>query len=202
MPLPNRVTPEGEIIADPSRGDLMGNRGRIHRADKTLGTARWASRSWIACALSFRNRHRPELMAPGSYTELFFLDETTAYAAGHRPCAECRRADYAAFRDLWADLFGAAGAPGIDAALHAARVTRDRRKVVFPAVAAGLPDSTMIRTPAGPAVILGNTLRPWHRSGYGPPEDRPRGQVEVLTPAPVVEMLRAGLPSALHHTAA
>lgn len=200
IPRRNRVTPEGEIVADPARGVLMGNRGRLHRADGSLGPALWATRAWITCALSFRGRHR-EIMAPGSYTELFFLDEATAYAAGHRPCAECRRAAFRAFRELWEKEFGPAGAPKIDLALHAARVRRDRTKVVFAAAAEGLPDGTMIRREAGPALLRGDAALPWRPGGYGAPEPRPTGRVTVLTPAPVVALFAAGLSPDLHHTA-
>ena len=104
MPLQNRVTPEGEIIATPARGLMMGNRGgRLHRPDKTLTARRWTSRAWIACRLEFNNRHR-RVMSPNSYTELFFLDEATALAAGHRPCFECRRQDFMAFAQIWAGV--------------------------------------------------------------------------------------------------
>jgi hypothetical protein len=200
MPLRNRVTPEGEIVADLARGTLMGNRGRLHGADGRFGAALWTTKAWIACALSFRGRRR-EIMAPGSYTELFFLDEATAFAAGHRPCAECRRAAHLGFRALWEGAFGPARAPEIDAALHAARVGRGRTKVVFEAAAESLPDGTMIRTATGPALILGEAILPWGPCGYGAPRPRPRGAVPVLTPAPVVVLFRAGLRPGLHATA-
>jgi hypothetical protein len=200
MPLRNRVTPEAEIVADPARGTLMGNRGRLHRADGTFGAALWTTKAWIACALSFRGRRR-EIMAPGAYTELFFLDEATAFAAGHRPCAECRRAAFVNFRALWEGAFGPARAPAIDAALHAARVGRDRSKIVFDAAAETLPDGTMIRTATGPALILGPAILPWGPGGYGTPRPRPGGTVSVLTPAPVVVLFRAGLRPGLHATA-
>ena len=99
MPLQNRVTPEGEIIATPHRGLMMGNRGGcFHLPDRTLGARRWATRQWIACVLEFKGRHRAAMMQPNRYTELFFLDEATALAAGHRPCFECRRRDAERFR--------------------------------------------------------------------------------------------------------
>jgi hypothetical protein len=200
MPRQNRVTPEGEIIADPARGALMGNRGRLHRPDGTLGPTRWTTKAWIACAMTFKERHRT-IMAPGSYTELFFLDEATAYAAGHRPCAECRREAFVSFRDLWRDVHGPALAPGIDAVLHAARTRRDRTKVTFAAPASTLPDGTMIRTETGPALLRGDAALPWTPSGYAPARPRPQDTVTVLTPAPIVALFRAGLPMALHPTA-
>lgn len=200
MPLRNRVTPEGDIVALPARGTLMGNRGRLHRADRSLGPSLWTTKAWIACRLAFRGRHR-EIMAPRSYTELFFLDEATACAAGHRPCAECRRADFLAFRDLWRNAFGAARAPDIDAALHTTRTRRDRSKVTFEAPAPDLPDGAMIRTATGSALLLGDAALPWRPEGYGPPAPRPRGTATVLTPAPLVTLLRAGLAVALHPSA-
>jgi hypothetical protein len=203
MPMPrrNRVSPEGEILADPARGLLMGNRGRLHRADGSLGRALWTTRAWIACALAFRGRRRA-IMAPGSYTELFFLDEATAYAAGHRPCAECRRADFLAFRTLWEDAFGPARAPQIDAALHASRVGPDRTKAVFEADAGELPAGTMIRTATGPALLRDDAALPWTPAGYAAAGPRPEGRAIVLTPAPVVALYRAGLRPGLHPTAA
>jgi len=200
MPQRNRVTPEGEIIADPARGALMGNRGRLHHADGTPRPSLWTTRAWIACALSFGDRRR-RIMAPGSYTELFFLDEATAFAAGHRPCAECRRAEFRAFRALWEGKFGPARAPGIDAALHAARVGRDRSKVTFDAATETLPDGTMIRTETGPALLLGRKALPWTPGGYGESRPRPAGMAAVLTPAPTVALFRAGLRPAIHPTA-
>ena len=200
MPLRNRVTPEGEIVADPANGTLMGNRGRLHRADESFGAPLWTTKAWIACALSFRGRRR-EIMAPGSHTELFFLDEATAFAAGHWPCAECRRAAHLGFRALWEGAFGPARTPGIDAALHAARVGRGRTEVVFEAAAETLPDGTMIRTATGPVLILGPAVLPWGPAGYGASCTRPRVSVTVLTPAPLVVLFRAGLRPGLHATA-
>ncbi len=194
----NRVTPVGEIVADPSRGALMGNRGCLHDAAGRLGRARWRTQAWIACRLSFRGRHR-EVMAPGRYTELFFLDEATAYAAGHRPCAECRRADFTRFMEVWRECFGPTDRVGIvDRALHAARVDRQRRKITFFAPAATLPGGTMIRSADGPALIRDGALRHWSNGGYGNRTALPRGAVEVLTPEPVVAQLRSGLPVAFH----
>ncbi|MET0192678.1 MAG: hypothetical protein ABW200_04810, partial [Hyphomicrobiaceae bacterium] len=104
MPLQNRVTPAGEIIATPHRGLMMGNRGGcFHRPDQTLKARRWATRQWIACLLDFKGRRR-QLMQPNRYTELFFLDEATALAAGHRPCFECRRASATCFAELWSKV--------------------------------------------------------------------------------------------------
>ncbi|MEL7303179.1 MAG: hypothetical protein AAGJ53_05760, partial [Pseudomonadota bacterium] len=131
-PLQNRVRPDGEIVAISERGTMMGNRGgRIHTTDKTLSRRRWASHHWICCVLEFRGRQR-EVMAPRSYTELFFLDEATAFAAGHRPCFECRRADANRFAEVFAETRSdsdsgdtvkttRATVAEIDAVLHAER---------------------------------------------------------------------------------
>ena len=128
MPLQNRVTPEGEIIATPHRGLMMGNRGgAFHLPDRTLGHRRWATRQWIACVLEFKGRHRAAMMQPNRYTELFFLDEATALAAGHRPCFECRRRDAERFAALWgADARVARARPGARDGRGAARRARRR----------------------------------------------------------------------------
>ncbi|HEX3456598.1 MAG TPA: hypothetical protein VHR97_01465, partial [Candidatus Baltobacteraceae bacterium] len=121
MPLQNRVTPFGEVAALPGRGMLMGNRGVLHDDDRRI-VRTWDVRRWIACVLEFRGRKR-EVMTPRRYTELFFLDEAAAFSAGHRPCAECRRADYVRFRDLWVARFGRpAGADDVDARIHGDRL--------------------------------------------------------------------------------
>ena len=121
MPLQNRVTPFGEIVAEPWRGRLMGNRGCLHD-ERGVIRRHYATRRWIACRLFFRGRRRAPLMVPGRFTELFFLDEATALAAGHRPCAECRRSDYNRFSDLWSAFHpGQTGADAIDEQLHGLR---------------------------------------------------------------------------------
>jgi hypothetical protein len=132
MPLQNRVTPWGEIVATPERGLFMGNRGCLHDGQRRV-TKAWARTPWVTCLLEFKDRHR-EVMSPGQYTELFFLDEATALAAGHRPCATCRRADYDAFKALWLEANPelAARSEGktteIDKLLHAERVDARRNK--------------------------------------------------------------------------
>src|ERR1700760_3735620 len=139
MPLRNRVTPFGELIATPERGLVYGNRGCLHDADGAI-RRRSGGKRWIACRLRFRDRRRSPLMVPGRYTELFFLDEATALAAGHRPCAECRRADYERLTALWAELHpGQRGADAIDSQLHRERL--DRRG---DAAIDQLPDGVMV----------------------------------------------------------
>lgn len=205
MPLQNRVTPEGEIVADAARGTMMGNRGgAFHDADRRLGRRRWVSRQWICCRLAFKGRRR-EVMAPGRYTELFFLDEATAYAAGHRPCFECRREDALRFAELFARVRGLpsrATAPAMDRVLHAERVDGRGRKAAFQAPLGDLPDGTFIRGQDRPQLVLAGRLYPWSHQGYGAPEIGIAGQmVDVLTPRTVVAVLSAGLRPLFHPTA-
>lgn len=207
MPLQNRVTPEGEIVATPHRGLLMGNRGgAFHRPDRTLGRRRWASRQWIACLLAFKGRHR-EIMQPRSYTELFFLDEATALAAGHRPCFECRRTDARRFAELWATALGLAEpppAPRMDCVLHAERLDARGEKRIFLAEIADLPDGVMLQSgsPDVDYLIDGPYLFPWTLAGYRAPVSRPpQGVVRVLTPPSIVAVLSAGYRPMLHASA-
>jgi hypothetical protein len=204
MPLQNRVTPTGEIVADPARGTLMGNRGILHDASRRLGAARWRHRSWICCRLSFKDRRRA-VMAPRRYTELFFLDEATALAAGHRPCFECRREAFRAFQTAWRRAFGSAdsSAAAMDRGLHRARVERrTRRQIRFEAPLDELPDGVLVlldQAPSSPLLVLRDRLLPWRASGYGSSRPRPAAiGCRVLTPAPIVAVVRAGYAPALH----
>lgn len=190
MPLQNRVTPFGEIVAEPWRGSLTGNRGCLHNAERRLGTARWRSALWIACLTEFRGRRR-DPMPPREWTALFFWDEACAFAAGHRPCAYCRREDYRRFRRAW----DAAGLPGkraveMDRVLHAARLTPGREKRLYRAEASSLPPGTMIAVAGEPVLIAGDGALVWN-AGYRP-TPMPRGNIEVLTPAPLVAVLANG----------
>src|SRR5262245_60682442 len=210
MPLQNRVTPEGDIIATPHRGLMMGNRGGcFHLPDRTLGARRWATRQWIACVLEFKGRHRQAMMQLNRYTELFFLDEATALAAGHRPCFECRRRDAERFAELWAETRkwpAPARAPEMDLALHGERVGARGQKVTYRAQAEGLPGGSFVRL-TGEGVtqaylVEDNRLLPWTPAGYGPPlPRRKRREVEVLTPRSIVAVLSAGYRPMLHPSA-
>lgn len=212
MPLQNRVTPEGEIIATPHRGAMMGNRGgAFHLPDRALGSRRWATRQWIACVLDFKGRHR-EVMQPNRYTELFFLDEATALAAGHRPCFECRRADADRFAELWAKVHGEperARAPAMDDVLHTERVDRERNKITYRARRADVPSGTFVRYAGGRAkagcyLIVGNNLLEWDPGGYTALvfPTAIAEEVEVLTPPSIVAVLSAGYRPMLHDSAA
>ena len=204
MPLQNRVLPTGEIVAEPGRGLMMGNRGCLHGLSRELGVTRWRSRLWICCVLDWRGRRR-DPMPPGRWTALFFLDEATALAAGHRPCAYCRRGDYRDFTAAWQGARGLDGpplAPEMDRALHGERVDRRRRQVTRRASAAGLPDGAMIRADGRTGLYLGGGLRPWSWDGYGAPVPvRAAGDVEVLTPPSIVAAITAGYRPMIHPTA-
>ncbi|MEN8196903.1 MAG: hypothetical protein ABFS30_10385 [Pseudomonadota bacterium] len=197
MPLQNRVTPSGEIIADSARGLFMGNRGILHDDARRLGKARWRHRNWITCLLDFKGRRR-DVMSPRRYTELFFLDEAVALAAGHRPCAECRHDRYRAFLAAWTAGAGHDGPPPraheLDATLHAARLdSGTRRQRTFRADLAALPDGIFIRLKDSPFLVLGDRLLRWAPGGYGDAAARPSGgPVCVLTPRPTVAAMTAG----------
>jgi hypothetical protein len=205
MPLQNRVDPFGELRAVPARGLFLGNRGgRIHRDDRTLARRRWTSRAWICCRLAFKNRHRA--VWGNSYTELFFLDEPTAFAAGHRPCFECRRADAVAFAQAWARAHGLGVAPragAMDEVLQAQRLD-GRAKRHHRARLDALPDGAMIvLADDQPLAVRSDALPPWSFAGYGAPRARPRGiEVDLLTPPAMVAVLSAGYRPHWHPTAA
>ena len=164
----------------------MGNRGRLHDAEKRI-VRPWQVRRWITCVLRFKDRHR-EVFTPNRYTELFFLDEATALAAGHRPCAECRRARYEEFRDLLA----VRTADEIDRALHADRLDQDGRKRTYRAALRSLPDGTMVEDRGAPHLLWRGKLWPWSFSGYGAGVALTGTEVDVLTPRSIVSAIRAG----------
>jgi hypothetical protein len=181
MPLRNRVTPLGEIVAVPERGLVFGNRGVLHDESGRI-VRRSATRRWIACRLAFRDRRRDPVPRPGRYTGLFFLDDATAFAAGHRPCAECRRADY----NRVLAVLGVGGADALDVQLGA------ERKAPRPRVdAAALPDGAFVLEDGRPCLVIGGRIRTWSPGGYGPPRSTP-GDVELITPPSLVRVLSAG----------
>jgi hypothetical protein len=204
MPLQNRVAPTGEIVADPARGLLMGNRGCLHGPGRQLGTSRWRTPAWIWCVLDFQGRRR-DPMPPGRWTALFFLDEATALAAGHRPCAYCRRADFLRFAEAWRaarQLPSRPPARDMDLTLHRERVDRARRQRTHRAPARPLPDGVLIRVAGTVGLLLGGQLRPWSFQGYGAPAAGPRPElVEVLTPPSTVAAIAAGYQPMLHPSA-
>ena len=165
----------------------MGNRGgRFHRVDRTLGARRYVSRRWIACVCEFRGRHRDVWSA--GYTELFFLDEVTALAAGHRPCFECRRADALRFSAAFGGLDADAMDHALDAERRAGRAKRRHRMAIDT-----LPDGAMIAHGGAAFAVRGDALLRWSFSGYGPPQARPRGiEADVLTPPSICAALAQG----------
>jgi hypothetical protein len=187
MPLRNRVTPLGELVADPARGLVYGNRGCLHDADGRIRPV-YPTRRWIACRLRFKDWHRGPLLQPGRFTELFFLDEATAFAAGHRPCALCRREDYERFMELCE----AGGADAIDARLHAERLDGRVRRL-HDAPLDELPDGAFVLQRDVAHLVLGERLREWSPAGYVASRPRPpAGSARVLTPPTLVTVLRAG----------
>ena len=169
----------------------MGNRGRLHDEHRRIVRFTQVPR-WLACVLEFRGRHR-QVMRPGYYTELFFLDEATAFAAGHRPCAECRSRDYRRFRSLWETLFGAPATAGtIDARLDEERRDGDVKRTHRAGVAT-LPDGTYVAVDGVAWLVAGDALLAWSPHGYTRRVERPRdGDVDVLTPRSIVAVLAAG----------
>ena len=208
MPRQNRVTPFSTIEAVPARGTLMGNRGILHDDRGVLGLARWRHPHWVTCLLEFKSRWRP-VMTAHAYTELFFLDEATAFAAGHRPCAECRRPDYLRFLDAWAKATGltdrsALRAVAVDRVLHPQRIRKgSRAQAMHRADLADLPDGCFVRLPDGPHawVVAGAKILRWSHAGYDLARPRRRLDVEVLTPRASVAAFRAGYRPMLHPTA-
>lgn len=197
MTLKNRVQPDGQILAVPSRGLFTGNRGILHTADKVMGAALWKHRAWICGTLDWQNRRRP-VMTGRNWTELFFLDEATAMAAGHRPCAYCRRKNYTAFTEAWGDNLKA---PQIDAILHAARAVHGARRLqTHHADARTLPAGTFIMADT-PYLLTDDAALLYTPHGYGAPKPRPTGRATVLTSAPMVNVLRGGYAPTLHPSA-
>ena len=200
MPLQNRVDPFGELFATRARGTLLGNRGgRIHADDGKLTRRRWASRQWICCVLVFKGRARD--VWGRSYTELFFLDEVTAFAAGHRPCFECRRADARKFAALFAGKGKRAAAPAMDAVLHAERL-RGKSKLTFRRSIDALPDGAAIVLDGASFAVRGPRLLRWTPRGYTEARARPRKlTVEVLTPPSILRVLKGGYSPLWHPSA-
>jgi hypothetical protein len=199
MPRRNRVTPHGELIAVPDRGLFWGNRGALHDAQGRL--VRYSrGRAWAICVLEYKGRRRTQ-WAPGRLTELFFLDEATGLAAGHRPCGECRYRDYQAFKHAWAAAHGG-GVPGvqtIDARLHADRLAGPGIRRTYRAPLGELPDGVMVEVDGAPWLVFGGGLLAWTPGGY---RDRraagPATAVTVITPHATVATLAAGYRPVLH----
>jgi hypothetical protein len=189
MPLQNRVTPLGEVLASPARGLVYGNRGRLHDEHGQI-RRQWQLRRWISCRLEFRGRRRRGgPMPPGRYTGLFFLDEATALAAGHRPCAECRSADYRSFLGL----AGTSSADELDRRLHEERLGKDRAgRRLHRRRLEGLPVGAFVLLDDAPYLVLEDALLRWSAGGYTGRQARPRGRALVITPPTTLAVLDAG----------
>jgi hypothetical protein len=201
MPRQNRVTPAGDIVAVPQRGTLMGNRGVLHDEDGSI-VRPWQLTRWIACATEFRGRWRP-IMTPRRWTELFFLDEATALAAGHRPCAHCRHADYQRFRTAFGSAHGIAApsAEAIDRLLHVDRLDERRRKRTYRERLDELPDGAMVELEGGAYLVRRGELVYWTFAGYRDPLPLDGATpLDVLTPRGIVAAIRAGYAPGVHES--
>src|SRR5215470_8690690 len=202
-PLQNRVTPFGDVVAIAQRGLFIGNRGIIHDpATKTLLQRRWTTKAWLVCVLDYKGRHR-EVMGGRTWTELFFLDEATALAAGHRPCFYCRRRDAEAFRAAWATGNGAElpRAPAMDEVLHRERLDgRAKRLHPLTGPVAALPDGAMVAVGEAAFLIARGDPRSWSPAGYGRADPDLR-EARLLTPPSTLRALAAGYGPVLHSTA-
>lgn len=189
MPLQNRVDPFGTIFRTPARGTMMGNRGGVLHNDRREIVRNYKNTRWITCLLEFKGRWRP-VMTPRRYTELFFLDEAVSFAAGHRPCCECRRERYLAFKQAWSkDL----PATDIDAELHRAR------QRTYKAALDSLPNGAFVAIDQAPYLVWNDALFLWTPERYARKDHRPeRMQVTVLTPRPIVECFRRGYTPQVH----
>jgi len=199
MPLPSRVDPFGNLFATAARGTLMGNRGgRLHDSHRTLTKRRWTSRAWICCRLDFNDRHRA--VWGDSYTELFFLDEVTAFAAGHRPCFECRRKDAERFALLFAGGTQRATAAEMDRQLQDERLAGTAKRTHRRAVDE-LPAGAMIARGNDAYALSQDEMLSWSPEGYTARESRPRStDVAVLTPPSVLHVLARGYAPLWHPT--
>lgn len=203
MPLQNRVVPTGDIVALPDRGLFTGNRGIIHDpATRTLLKRRWSSPAWLICVLDFRGRHR-DVMGGRHWTELFFLDEATALAAGHRPCFFCRREAAEGFRSAWEDgnAVQIDRIGEIDRVLHAERLDGTRKRL-HPLASAldDLPDGTMLQSDDASYLVIEGRTRRWTPAGYEAASEAD-GSLMLLTPPSTIQALRAGYRPVLHPSA-
>jgi hypothetical protein len=189
----NRVDPFGEIIKTNARGSFMGNRGVIHNTHKEI-THAFKHKAWITCALQFKGRKRT-VMSPNRWTELFFLDEATAFAAGHRPCFECRKEDAKRFKSFWIQgnpqykFTMKTSIKEIDEVIHRERIDSKKKKVLHQCTAANIPEGTFVLVNDGPYLFSKGRLRQWTPFGS---IVMPEGSLTVLTPTSVVNSFRAG----------
>ncbi|HTH83134.1 MAG TPA: hypothetical protein VL490_09375 [Mucilaginibacter sp.] len=195
--LQNRVDPFGNIIKTPHRGAWLGNRGVIHNDKKEI-VRQFKIKAWITCALTFRGRHR-EVMTPDRWTELFFLDEATAFSAGHRPCFQCRYKDHQRFKEFWLKGNPQYGftlktpVAKIDDIIQSERITADRSKVIYQENSNELPSGTFVKYQDKPYLLNNNQLFLWSPAGYEKGIPIPKiDKITVLTPRSIVNMFCAG----------
>lgn len=198
MPRQNRVSPLGDFIITKARGAYMGNRGILHNREGQLGRARWKHPNWVTCVLESGDTQR-QLMAPGKYTELFFLDEATAFAAGHRPCGQCRPVAYQCFKSMWLSrnghlLGGSEQISFIDKALHHERVDRTRKQKHWMAQIENLPDGVFVLLAGSdvPRLIWQEKVVEWTPGGYRVSKPVSNVAVEVITPKSITKTFAAG----------
>jgi hypothetical protein len=202
MPLQNRVDPFGNLIRTHARGTMMGNRGgALHNSEREIVRS-YKSRRWITCVLEFRGRHRT-VMSERRYTELFFLDEAVAFAAGHRPCAECRRERFNAFKDAWQSAMGLDSRPfadEMDVELHRARI-ESRKKATYEASMDSLPDGCFVQIDGRAYLVWSDALLLWTPEGYTRRDARPAESIAtVLTPEPIVGCMLNGYKPEIHNS--
>ena len=193
----NRVDPKGNIIKTSARGNWMGNRGQLHDTGKTI-LRPFKLKAWLICLLEFNGRQR-EVMASNRYTELFFLDEATAFAAGHRPCFECRRQDYDRFKTAWLkgnpehNLSAKTAIAIIDCIIHSERIDRKGNKVTHQENISNLPDGAFILIDDEPYLLVDDQIYHWTPAGYGKAQPSPCNEIAtVLTPKSTLNAFRAG----------
>ncbi|HEX3911002.1 MAG TPA: hypothetical protein VHW67_09915 [Solirubrobacteraceae bacterium] len=202
MPARNRVTPHGEIEGFPLRGALTGNRGILHSGREIVRFH--AHDSWVACSLRFKDRWS-EQWVPHHFTWLYFYDEAVSFAAGHRPCGECRRASYKRYREAWVEAQGgeAPSAKEMNRVLHGERIVRGtHRRQLHGQPWRALPEGAFVELDGDPFLVLGPELVQWTREGYRARRPRPRrGEASAITPPSTLAVLRAGYPLELHPSA-
>lgn len=207
MPLQNRVDPYGRLIAAKAKGNFLGNRGILHNDSKEI-VSQYKHKAWVTCALSFKGIKR-EIFSPNRYSELFFLDEATAFSAGHRPCAHCRKARYNEFKAAW--IAANSEAPDnklsvqqIDDVLHKERVTKGAQKVTYTAQLSDLPSGTFVEFDDKPYLLWDKSLFLWSPQGYKKSDITVSAinDIKVLTPASIVKLYCNGFIPEVHHSIA
>ena len=207
MPLQNRVDPWGKLNAVPMRGSLMGNRGILHNESRQI-VRPWAGKSWVTCVLQFEgSQQKRKVFSEGSYSELFFLDEATAFAAGHRPCNYCRKPRYTEFKNAWLrtnrpNVVGNTPITEVDKVLHAERAIPGGGKIMFSAAVKDLPSGAMFEHEGAAFLVWKEAIHRWSADGYIPSSLQVGLQpVNVLTPASIVRIYRDGFIPGVHASA-